>query len=91
MDKIFPVIAGTLVGGVAVAVLRKLLAQKSPARSNTLDSRPEKADARYANVPAKVRQAIERGQKIDAIRFYRESTGVGLKEAKEYIEETMRR
>jgi len=35
--------------------------------------------------------AIRRNSKIEAIKLYREATGVGLKEAKDYIEDVMRR
>ncbi|MCO6043503.1 ribosomal protein L7/L12 [Aeoliella sp. ICT_H6.2] len=33
-----------------------------------------------------INEAIFRGQKIEAIKIYRESTGEGLKESKEFIE-----
>jgi len=33
-----------------------------------------------------IRGLLRNGQKIEAIKFLREKTGVGLKEAKEYIE-----
>jgi ribosomal protein L7/L12 len=33
-----------------------------------------------------VREQVERGNKIEAIRLYREATGVGLKEAKDAVE-----
>lgn len=36
-------------------------------------------------------EAIKRGEKIMAIRLYREATGVGLKDAKEHIEHLMQR
>ncbi len=36
-----------------------------------------------------VEAAIQRGNKIEAIKAYREETNVGLKEAKEYIESYM--
>jgi hypothetical protein len=35
---------------------------------------------------ALIKEAVYRGQKIEAIRIYRESAGVGLKEAKEGVE-----
>jgi ribosomal protein L7/L12 len=44
-----------------------------------------------ANVPAAVADAIQRGEKIEAIKLYREATGVGLKEAKDYVEEIQRK
>jgi ribosomal protein L7/L12 len=35
---------------------------------------------------ARIEIALGRGQKIEAIRIYRDATGVGLKEAKDAIE-----
>jgi Ribosomal protein L7/L12 C-terminal domain len=43
----------------------------------------------YANVPAAVINALQDGNKIQAIKLYREATGAGLKEAKDLIEEIM--
>ena len=45
----------------------------------------------YKNLPPSVVDAVQRGKKIEAIKRYRETTGVGLKEAKEFIEEVQRR
>jgi len=45
----------------------------------------------YANLPREIAEAVRAGQKINAIKLYRQSTGVGLKEAKEFIEELQRR
>lgn len=45
----------------------------------------------YENLPEDVVRAIQRGEKIQAIKHYRAATGVGLKEAKEFIEEVQRR
>ena len=45
----------------------------------------------YANVPLDIVQALRDGKKIDAIKLYRQSTGVGLKEAKDFVEEVERR
>lgn len=45
----------------------------------------------YANVSAAVVEAVRSNQKIEAIKLYRQATGVGLKEAKEYVEEVQRR
>jgi ribosomal protein L7/L12 len=42
-------------------------------------------------VPAGVRDALERGQTILAIKRVREATGSGMKEAKEYVDEIRRR
>jgi ribosomal protein L7/L12 len=45
----------------------------------------------YKHVPSDVTEAVKRGNKIEAIKRYRQSTGVGLKEAKDFIEEVQRR
>lgn len=45
----------------------------------------------YADLDPAVLDALRRGQKIEAIRTYRAVSGVGLKEAKEYVEELQRR
>lgn len=44
----------------------------------------------YGNLPAEVVRALEAGRKIEAIKHYRAATGVGLKEAKEFIEDVQR-
>jgi ribosomal protein L7/L12 len=38
-----------------------------------------------------VADALQRGRTIEAIKEYREATGAGLKEAKEYVEEVQSR
>jgi hypothetical protein len=43
----------------------------------------------YANMPAPVIDALQSGNKIQAIKLYREATGAGLKEAKDLIEEIL--
>jgi ribosomal protein L7/L12 len=45
----------------------------------------------YAHLPAGVAEAIQSGQKIKAIKLYRLSSDVGLKEAKDFIEAVQRR
>jgi Ribosomal protein L7/L12 C-terminal domain len=45
----------------------------------------------YAHVSQDIIEALRANQKIKAIKVYREATGVGLKEAKEFIEEVQRR
>ena len=45
----------------------------------------------YKNVPSSVIDAVRRGNKIEAIKNYRAATGVGLKEAKDAVEEIQRR
>ena len=45
----------------------------------------------YEDAPAAVADAVRRGQKIEAIKRYREINPGGLKEAKEYVEGMQRR
>jgi endonuclease V-like protein UPF0215 family len=45
----------------------------------------------YAHVSNDIAEALRANQKIEAIKLYRQATGVGLKEAKEFIEEVQRR
>lgn len=45
----------------------------------------------FADVPPPVVEAIWAGNKIEAIRRYREASGAGLKESKEFVEEVQRR
>jgi len=45
----------------------------------------------YANLPPEITEAVRVGQKMKAIQLYVQSSGVGLKEAKDFIEEFQRR
>ena len=45
----------------------------------------------YANVSREIAEAVRAGQMIRAIKLHRESTGVGLKEAKDFVEAVQRR
>jgi hypothetical protein len=45
----------------------------------------------FHDVPPEVQDALERGQTLLAIKRLREATGVGLKEAKEFVDEVRRR
>src|SRR5690242_15139513 len=45
----------------------------------------------YKNVPPAVIEALRCGNKIEAIKRYREARAVGLKEAKDFIDEIQRR
>jgi ribosomal protein L7/L12 len=44
----------------------------------------------YKNLPNAVVQALRSGEKIQAIRCYREATGVTLRDAKDFIEQVQR-
>lgn len=48
-------------------------------------------DDPFKHVPDAVLQAIQHGQKIEAIKLYRDTTAVGLKEAKDFVENVARR
>jgi hypothetical protein len=41
----------------------------------------------YANISSEIAEAVRSGQTIKAIKLYRESRGVGLKEARDFIVE----
>ena len=42
-------------------------------------------------VPPAVREALDRGETILAVKRFREATGAGLKEAKDFVDEVRRR
>ncbi len=89
---------------VAIALLLLLCLTKLSAirtRVKTLSRVDAKIDALleeggvsfdpFDDVPSEVADAIRRGRKMDAIKMYRSSSGRGLKESKEYVEEVQRR
>jgi hypothetical protein len=45
----------------------------------------------YAHLEREIVEAVQAGKKIEAIKLYRQSANVGLKEAKDFIEEVQRR
>lgn len=44
------------------------------------------SDSVLENLDDELRQLIANGKKIEAIKRYREATGLGLKESKEYVD-----
>jgi ribosomal protein L7/L12 len=77
----------------ASVVFRKRLAVMSGVEAK-LDQLLKQANIKfdpYAYVSNDIVEALRRIQKIEAIRLYRQATGVGLKEAKEFIEKVQRR
>jgi ribosomal protein L7/L12 len=90
---------GLLVAGVIAAATAMRATQERHARA--LSRLESKVDALlkhqsvnfdpYSDVPASVIDALRRGEKIEAIKQYRSATGVGLKEAKERVEDLQRR
>ena len=84
--------------GIALLFIRLSALEQRLNRLSRLDS---KVDALlkgagihfdpFRDVPADVREALERGQTIVAIKRFRESTGASLKEAKAFVDEVRRR
>lgn len=91
-------IIGLLIIGMAFLLLRlrsleRRLEQLSW-REGKSDALPDRHGVTYgpaADVPAGVHEALDRGEFILAIKRLREATGIGLKEAKEQVEELQRR
>jgi ribosomal protein L7/L12 len=93
------VLAGVLVA-MAIALLLTRLSTIER-RLNRLSRVDAKLDAllRHAGIafdefqdcPPDVRAAIDRNETVLAIKRYRQATGAGLKEAKEFIDEVRRR
>jgi ribosomal protein L7/L12 len=93
------VVASALIGIVIALVFIRLSALER--RLNRLSRLDAKVDAllkhagvqfdEFQDVPADVREALERGETILAIKRFRAATGVGLKEAKEFVDEIRRR
>jgi ribosomal protein L7/L12 len=92
------VVSGLIGGGIALLFIRLSALER---RLNRLSRVDAKIDAllmnagvefdEFKDVPADVREALERGETILAIRRFRAATGAGLKEAKEFVDEVRRR
>lgn len=95
--EIFGLIALVAIGAILVllfSVARRLIEMRS--RMGTLFYRVEakldlllkqaniKFDP-YANLPGEITEALRAGQRMKAIKLYMQSTGVGLKEANDFI------
>jgi ribosomal protein L7/L12 len=84
--------------GIAIVFVRLAAIERRLSRLSRMDA---KIDALLKNagihfdplqdVPADVREALERGKTILAIQRHRQATGVGLREAKEFVDEIRRR
>jgi ribosomal protein L7/L12 len=93
------VIIATL-AAIAIAVLSSRLASIER-RLNRLSRLDAKLDAmlrptgitfdEFADVPADVREALERGERILAIKRLRRAKGIDLKQAREFVDEVRRR
>jgi ribosomal protein L7/L12 len=91
---------GLVIGALAAAVAVGRIASRER-HSRALSRLEAKVDALlkhegiqfdpYKDLHPRVLDALRRGEKIEAIKEYRQATGVGLKEAKEYVDEIERR
>ena len=93
MDSIMGMIQGVTLGLLIVVFLQLLGMKKQVSRlvhvHAKLDLLLGQAGIKFdpfATMPREVADALRRCDKIEAIRLYRESTGVGLAEAKEIVE-----
>ena len=92
------IVSGIVGAGIAFLFIRLSALEKRLNRLSRLDA---KVDALlkgagihfdpFRDVPADVREALERGETIAAIKRFREATGAGLKEAKAFVDEVRRR
>jgi ribosomal protein L7/L12 len=93
------ILVGPLIGiGIALLFIRLSVLER---RLNRLSRVDAKIDAllknagiefdEFENVPPDVREALEQGETILAIQRLRAATGVGLKEAKDFVDEVRRR
>lgn len=85
-------------GGVFVILARLATIEGRLARLSRLDAKVDALlDASgvsfdpMRDVPPGVREALDQGATILAIKRYREATGAGLQEAKDFIDEVRRR
>ncbi len=81
---------------ISVSSLSVYLQPKDQARLKRLEAKVNLllkqaglADQNKVAIPPDVLEALRRGDKIGAIKLYREATGAGLAEAKEQVEAIM--
>ena len=89
---VFVLIGGVFKGRSAARMERRLGALlRVEAKINLLLEHAGIEFDPYKSLPQEVANAIERGEKIEAIKLWRGFTGASLKEAKEFIEEVQLR
>jgi ribosomal protein L7/L12 len=90
---------GLLVGASVFVILMRLATlERRLARLSRLDAKVDALleasgvsfDA-MRDMPLGVREALDQGETILAIKRFREATGAGLKEAKDFVDEVRRR
>lgn len=90
MQNDAPLLIATVVLAVAVLALLVWLGQRGKARDDR-DEQPARPAPSPAPAPSpvgleRVHEALAAGKKIEAIKHYRDLTGVGLKEAKDAVD-----
>lgn len=92
------IVSGIIGAGIAVLFIRLSALEQRLNRLSRLDAKVDAllndASIRFdpfRDVPADVREALERGETIAAIKRFRESTGASLKHAKAFVDEVRRR
>jgi hypothetical protein len=91
-------VSGLIGVGIAIVLIRLSAVERRLNRLSRLDAKID-ALLRHAgvnfdpfqDVPADVKEALERGETILAIKRFRQATGAGLKDAKEFVDEIRRR
>ena len=78
------IISGIVGAGIALLFIRLSALERRLNRLSRLDDP-------FRDVPTDVREALERGETIAAIKRFREATGASLKEAKAFVDEVRRR
>ena len=100
MNDLLPVIVTAVLAAAVVVSMQTRLAavhrrlDRLSRIEGKLDAILKHSGIRYdplQEMPATVLAALKENRKIEAIKQYRHATGVGLAEAKEMVEEAMRR
>jgi len=90
MDAVFWIVLGTFVM-VLLSLARNALSVAYGSNNSRLERKVDLILKHLGidpnqGVDEKIMELMKAGQKIEAIKLYREQTGVGLKEAKDYVE-----
>jgi ribosomal protein L7/L12 len=83
-----PVLLIFLAGGLLAFVVRRI---RSDGRADPLEDAAADVSQRAAHLPSaeleqQAKALLAQGNKIEAIKLVREATGMGLKEAKDFVE-----
>jgi len=72
--------------GLLIVILAALAVSRPPRRDDLMRPPATAPSALDGATLAQLRDMVRDGQKIDAIKLVRNRTGLGLKEAKEFVE-----